>query len=91
VKIKNNWNEENDIFIEKRKSILYNNFPTRTSKEYIEDNAEIIAEKKKIYHEDNKGVISEKKKIYHANNKEVLAEKDEIYYENNKEVFSGKI
>jgi hypothetical protein len=67
-------------FIEERKYILNYNIPTRTNKKWNENNAEIIAEKKKIYYEDNKEVITEKKKIYRANNTEVIAEKAKIKY-----------
>jgi hypothetical protein len=51
-------------FIEERKSILNKQIPTRTRKEWCEDNAEILAEKHKIYRENNKEIYAEKAKIY---------------------------
>ena len=76
-------------YIENNKCI--NKFiPNRTSKEYGQDNKEIIAEKNKIYRENNKEIIAEKKKIYRENNKEILFEKRKIYCENNKEIIAEK-
>ena len=57
----------------------------RTSKEYREDNKEILAEKAKERREKNKEILTEKKKIYYENNKERLAEQKKKYREENKE------
>ena len=59
--------------------------PTRTIKEYNQDNKEIITKRKQIYYQQNKEVISEKNKIYRQNNKDGVAEKQQIYYQQNKE------
>ena len=64
--------------------------PTRTGKEYYENNKEIIAEKGKIYRENNKEIIAKKMKIYCENNKEIIAEKKKIYCENNKEIINER-
>jgi len=49
--------------------------PTRTDKEYREDNKEILAEKKKKRYENNKEIINQKNKEYKKANKEQLKEK----------------
>jgi adenylate kinase family enzyme len=72
------------------------NIPTRTDKEYREDNKEILkqyhkqynkdnVEKIKKYYEENKEVMLEQNKQYHKDNKEVISEQKKQYYENNKE------
>jgi hypothetical protein len=61
--------------IDMLKSKLNKYIPTRTRKEYREDNKEVIAEKKKEYRKVNKEVLAEKKKEYHKVNKEVIREK----------------
>ena len=71
--------------------------PTRTDKEYREDNKEIIKqynqenkekikERNKNYREDNKEII----KQYRENNKEKLKEQRKQYCENNKEKINEK-
>ena len=63
--------------------------PTRTIKEYYEDNKEHLIEyaKKyaKKYNENNKEQIIENYKKYYENNKEHIIEQRKIYHENNKE------
>ena len=59
--------------------------PTRTKKEYYEDNKEQLAEKNKQYYEDNKEQRLEKQKQYYEDNKEQLLEKMKEYREANKE------
>jgi group I intron endonuclease len=68
-------------FIEERTFILNFIIPTRTNKEWREDNAEIITEKKKIYYKDNAEIITEKKKIYRANNIETIKQRKHDDYE----------
>jgi hypothetical protein len=72
--------------IELLKSKLNQVIPTRTGKEWYEDNKKIIAEKAKKYYEANKETLLEYKKEYRNNNKEVLNEKQKDYYEANKEI-----
>ena len=76
--------------IELLKSKLNKQIPSRTHKEYRDDNKEIINERNKIYSENNKEIVAEKKKIYYNNNKEIVAEKNKIYYNNNKEIIAEK-
>jgi hypothetical protein len=75
--------------------------PTRTPKEYYEDNKQIISERAKEYNENNKDKIKEyrennKKKIkekskeYRENNKEKIKEINKEWYENNKEKISER-
>ena len=59
--------------------------PSRTGKEYYQDNHETIIKKVKEYYEDNKEKISKKCKEYREKNKEKIAEKKKEYYEDNKE------
>ena len=60
--------------------------PTRTNKEYREDNKEYYQE----YYEKNKEQIAEQKKEYKKKNKEKIKEKDKEYRENNKEKIKNK-
>jgi hypothetical protein len=63
--------------------------PTRTRKEYKEDNKELIKEKAKEldkkYREANKEKIAERNKKYREANKEKIAERKKEYREANKE------
>jgi hypothetical protein len=59
--------------------------PTRTGKEYYEDNREKIKEKFKEYREQNKDKLKELYKEYYETNKENLKEKMKEYNEANKE------
>jgi hypothetical protein len=64
--------------------------PSRTKKEYYDDNKEMIKEYKKEYSENNKEIIAEKQKIKYEKNKEIIAEKAKIKYEKNKEIILKK-
>ena len=68
-------------YIDLLKPTLNKYIPTRTLKEYRQDNKEQLAEKLKQYYEDNK----EKSKQYREDNKEKIKEKRKQHYENNKE------
>lgn len=61
--------------IETLKSKLNKNIPTRTQKEYQQNNKEKISEKKKIHRQNIHTEILEKKKIYRDNNREKILEK----------------
>jgi hypothetical protein len=63
-------------YIETLKPLLNKNIPTRTDKEYLEDNKEIIKKKRKIYKELNKEKIKEKNKLYRTINKEKIKERN---------------
>ncbi len=73
-------------WVETLKATLNMQLPSRTNKEWCENNKETLAEKKKKYHETHKENIAEKKKEWYENNKEILAE----YYINNKEIINEK-
>ena len=83
-------NEKYQLKLEERRVIdLYQsklncNIPSRTAKEWYEDNKEELSEKQKIYYENNKEDITEKMKKWRENNKEKLSEIYKKYYENNK-------
>ena len=62
-------------FIELLKPSLNIAIPTRTMKEYQEDNKETLKEKKGEYYEKNKETIDKKHKAYIENNKEFISEK----------------
>jgi len=72
-------------WIEQLKPELNTRIPTRTHKEYYEDNKEKIAEKKKEWYQDNKEKIAGKKKEYYQDNKEKILQKTKEYYQDNKE------
>jgi len=63
------------FYIETLKSKLNKNIPTRTQKEYIQDNKEKISERRKKYRQSIHTEILEKKKIYRENNHEKILEK----------------
>jgi len=61
------------------------NIPGRTSKEYREENRDIIIQKKREYYYNNRDEILKKCKIYYENNIEHKKEYDKIYYQENKD------
>ena len=65
--------------------------PTRTHKEYRENNREALAEKTKEYYENNRETIAEKKKEYYENNRDTVLEKQKKYNENNKDKLTQQI
>lgn len=68
------------------RATLNNQHPSRTKKEYREENKETISEKGKEYHNKHEEIINEKRREYYENNKERKQE----YYQNNKEKKSQK-
>jgi len=64
--------------------------PTRTMKEYYQDNKEQIQEKKKKFREDNKEKIREQNKQYYYQNKEKLREQKKHYRQENKELMKER-
>ena len=64
---------------------INNNIPTRTKKEYYEENKEKIKEQRKKYREENKEKIKNQRKKYREENREKVLEQKKIYRENNKE------
>lgn len=71
-------NTRERYWLEELKATLNKIIPTRTIKEWIEENKEQIAEQKKEYYEQNKDKIKEQRKEYWENNKEQIAEKGKI-------------
>ena len=61
--------------IETLKSKLNKNIPTRTQKEYCEDNKELISEKRKKYRQNIHTEILERKKKYGQDNRDKISEK----------------
>ena len=71
-------------WIERLKPELNKVVPTRTRKEYYEDNRDAIHAKHKQYYEDNKDTISEQRKQYRENNEDTIRAARKRYYEDNK-------
>jgi len=65
--------------------------PTRTKKEYYQDNKEHVKEYQKDYYQDNKEKLSKIHKEYHEVNKEKLKIHQKDWREKNKEKLSEKI
>jgi len=76
--------------IEELKPTLNKQIPTRTIKEWHDDNKEKLLEERKIYYETNKEKIKEQKKEWRDVNKEKIKEKAKEYYEENKEKIKEK-
>ena len=70
--------KEERVVIELLKPTLNYNLPTRTQKEYYEDNKEKILEYNKKYSEENKKKISEYNKKYSEENKEKIKEQKKV-------------
>ena len=86
--------DENDakkrerFYIEALNAKLNIRIPTRTLKEYYDDNQENILKEKKEYYEENRETLLEKAKKYHEENKIKIKEYRKEYFEKNKEFFS---
>tara|TARA_B100000497_G_scaffold25823_1_gene30447 strand:+ start:314 stop:928 length:615 start_codon:yes stop_codon:yes gene_type:complete len=76
--------------IELLKSKLNQAIPTRSKKEWYEDNKPIILEQQKDYYNDNQEKILEQKKQYHIDNKEKRLEYNKQYRYDNKEIIAEK-
>lgn len=59
-------------WIETLKPELNKNIPTRTDREYYEDNRDAILENKKAYYVDNKEIIKERDRAYYAAKKDII-------------------
>jgi hypothetical protein len=84
-KDKENLHKREKHYIESLKAELNKVIPTRSNKEWYEDNKEKINEKHEKYQKENKEKIAVKNKEYRGNNKEKIANQDKEYYQNNKE------
>jgi len=72
-------------YIEKYDLVLNIDIPTRSDKEYYEDNKEKIIQNQKEYYKDNKEKIRQYKKEYYKKNKEEINKKRREYTEKHKE------
>ena len=82
---KANLHSRERYWIETLKAELNGNIPTRTPKEYYEDNIEYVTERNKIWYEENREDMLKYKKEWYESNKEQCAEKMKDWYEANKE------
>jgi len=76
--------KEERVVIELLKPTLNYVIPTRTKKEWTEDNKKKIVEQQKTYREVNKIEITENNKKYYEENREKILENQKIYREKNK-------
>ena len=73
-------------WIEKKKKICVNKrIPTRTMKEYYEENKQQIKEQMKEYYEANKEKLQGKNREYRLNNEQTIKKQRAKYYEENKD------
>ncbi len=77
-------------FIKERQPVLNTQIPTRTIKEWREDNKEYLQQVKKDYHIQNRDKLNEKSRTYHEENKEALKQKHKEYREINRETILKK-
>lgn len=87
---KNDLHKRERYFIETLKSTLNKAIPTRTKKEWAEDNKERISEHYKEYYENNKEAILENVKEYRDTHKEKITEDKKNYREKHKELIAEK-
>lgn len=64
--------------------------PTRTAKEYREDNADNIKEQQKQYREENAEKLKEKRKEYYVDNQCIYLKNNQVYYKNHKDRLKTK-
>jgi len=72
------WWIENNVCINK-------SIPTRTAKEYQQDNKEQITQQRKQHYQDNREYLLQKRKEYQQENKEQIAQYNKEYQQDNKE------
>ena len=89
-KCKEQLHSRERYWIETLKAELNSNIPTRTNKEWRDDNKEQIAQKYKEYYENNKEQLAQYQKEYREEHKEQIAQKYKEYYEDNKEKIAQK-
>jgi hypothetical protein len=77
-------------YIETLKSNLNSQIPTRSNKDYREDNKDKIKEQKKKYYETNIDKKKEKDKQYYEKNKDKIKEQKKEYCDNNREKINKK-
>ena len=72
------WVEELSVTLNAR-------IPSRTSKDYYNDNKEYLIKKQKEHREKNREKISQRQKEYREKNREKIVQQDKRRYEKNKE------
>ena len=77
-------------YIEELKATLNKVIPTRTQKEYYDQNRDQVLKYKKEYQEQNREKIAEYQKDYREQNREQLTEKKKEYKEQNREQIAEK-
>jgi len=78
-------------YIQKYKDIVVNErIPTRTMKEYYQDNKKKKIEYQKDYYQNNKECCKEYNQNYYNNNKEKRAQQQKQYRQANKDIISEK-
>ena len=81
---------EERLVIEELKPSLNCCIPTRTMKEYYEENKDDIIAKQKAYNEANKEVINSYNKTYRESNRDAISAQKKAKYEENKDAISAK-
>lgn len=61
------------------------NIPTRTKKEYYEQNKDKANENMTVYRKENANKINEQRKLFRDQNKDKIAEQNKAYYDKNQE------
>ena len=77
-------------WIDELRAELNKIIPSRTYKEWYDDNKDKLRERKREYYRDNKNKIREKRKQYRENNKDKILEKKKAYREANKDKIREK-
>jgi len=72
-------------YIDLFKSTLNKVIPTRTDKEYKQNNCDKIAEYLKEYRQNNRDKITEKRKVFYQDNRDKILEKNKEYRQNNRD------
>ena len=78
-------------WIETLKPSLNRIIPTRTHREWCDENIEALKQYREKWREDNKEVISVKKKQQYQDNREAIKQRSKQRYQNNKDKIAAKI
>jgi hypothetical protein len=87
---KNEAHTRERYWIEILNATLNKYIPTRTTKQYQEDNKDKILEYKKKYDDDNKDKLKDYIRNYYKNNNDKIIDKAKEYYTDNKEAISER-
>ena len=78
-------------WLEMLKATLNKNIPSRTHKEYYEDNKEEIKIKQKDYNLKHEDKVKQNHKDYYSKNIIIFKNNSSVYYDNNKEHITEKV